>query len=83
MSDYLWMLAIGLIVGFFAKHLLDLQLSIWMAILVGMVGSYVGGFMMGIFCKPADKSTVPCVGSSLMSVAGACIVLGLYVYFVK
>ena len=70
------MLIVGIVVGFVARLLMPGHdpISIWMTGLLGIGGSFVGGFVARLFSKPAEGSVFHPAGF-FMSVIGALILL--------
>ncbi len=76
MFHILWMIIIGFIAGLIARALvpgLD-SMGFWMTVGLGIVGSFVGGFISRAFSKPADGAMFHPAGL-IMSIIGAVIVL--------
>ena len=73
-----WMLIVGLIVGALARLLVPGQehLGFLMTSLVGVMGSFVGGFIGSVVSEPAEGSVFHPAGF-VLSVIGAIIVLVL------
>ena len=76
MFHLLWMLIVGLIVGAIARWLMPgVENMGWlMTALVGIAGSFVGGFIARLFSTPADGAIVHPAGL-ILSVIGAMILL--------
>jgi len=76
MLHYLWMFIIGLVVGAIARLIMpgSEHLGILMTGILGIAGSFVGGFIARLFSKPADGAMVHPAGL-IMSVIGALILL--------
>ena len=76
MFHLLWMLIVGLVVGAIARWLMPgVENMGWlMTALLGIAGSFVGGFIARLFSKPADGAIVHPAGL-LLSVVGALILL--------
>jgi uncharacterized membrane protein YeaQ/YmgE (transglycosylase-associated protein family) len=72
----LWMLIVGLVVGAIARWLMPGAENMgWlMTALLGIAGSFVGGFIARLFSKPADGAIVHPAGL-ILSVIGAMILL--------
>jgi len=72
----LWMLIVGLVVGAIARWLMPgVENMGWlMTALLGIAGSFVGGFIARLFSKPADGAIVHPAGL-ILSVIGAMILL--------
>jgi len=75
---YLWMFLVGIIIGALARWVMPgaQHMGIIMTGILGIVGSFVGGFLVRLFSKnpPADGSKVQPAGI-LMSIIGAVLVL--------
>jgi uncharacterized membrane protein YeaQ/YmgE (transglycosylase-associated protein family) len=76
MFHLLWMLIVGLIVGAIARWIMPGAegMGLLMTSLLGIAGSFVGGFIARIFSKPADGAIVDPAGI-VLSVVGALILL--------
>jgi uncharacterized membrane protein YeaQ/YmgE (transglycosylase-associated protein family) len=76
MFHLLWMLIVGLIVGALARWFMPgvENMSWLMTALLGIAGSFVGGFIARLFSKPADGALVHPAGL-VLSVIGAMILL--------
>ena len=76
MFHLVWMFIVGIIVGAIARFIFPgaEHMGIFMTGLLGIVGSYVGGFLARLFSKPPDGAIVHPAGI-IMSVIGALIVL--------
>jgi len=76
---YVWMFIIGIVVGFIAKLIYPgaAHMGIIMTGILGIVGSFVGGFIARLFNRPAEGAPVHPAGI-VMSVIGALIVLFIY-----
>jgi len=74
-----WTLVVGLIVGALARLLVPGQehLGFLMTSILGVVGSFVGGFIASMISRPAEGSPFHPAGF-VMSVIGAIIVLVLW-----
>jgi uncharacterized membrane protein YeaQ/YmgE (transglycosylase-associated protein family) len=72
----LWMLIVGLVVGAIARWFMPgVENMGWlMTALLGIAGSFVGGFIARLFSRPADGAIVHPAGL-LLSVIGAMILL--------
>jgi uncharacterized membrane protein YeaQ/YmgE (transglycosylase-associated protein family) len=75
----IWALVVGLIVGAVARLLVPGQqhLGLFMTSLLGVVGSFVGGFLGSIISRPAEGSFFHPAGF-VLSVIGAVIALVLW-----
>ena len=76
MFQLLWMLIVGLVVGAIARWIMPgVENMGWlMTALLGIAGSFVGGFIARLFSKPADGAIVHPAGL-ILSVVGAMILL--------
>ena len=79
MMHYIWMFIVGIVVGAIARFIVPGSEHIgWLLTgVLGIVGSFVGGFISRLFSKPADGALVHPAGL-IMSVIGAIIVLVVY-----
>jgi uncharacterized membrane protein YeaQ/YmgE (transglycosylase-associated protein family) len=82
---YVWMFIVGIVIGALARLVMPgaNHMSLLMTGVLGLAGSFVGGFIVRLFSKsaPADASKIQPAGI-LMSVVGAVIVLFIYNRFV-
>lgn len=76
---YLWMFIIGIVIGAIARMITpgDTHMGIIATGILGIIGSFVGGFIARLFSKPAEGSPVHPAGV-VLSVIGAIIVLFIY-----
>jgi len=76
---YIWMFIIGIVVGAIARFIFPgaQHMSIFMTGILGIVGSFVGGFIARLFNKPPDGSPIHPAGI-IMSIIGAIIVLFIW-----
>jgi len=76
MLHLLWMFIVGLVVGLIARFIMpgSEHIGLLMTGVLGIAGSFVGGFIARIFNKPADGALVHPAGL-VMSVIGAVILL--------
>ena len=77
---YVWMFLVGIVVGAIARFIMPGADHMgWIATgILGIVGSFVGGFLVRVFSKnPPDGGKVQPAGI-LMSIVGAIIVLFIY-----
>ncbi len=84
MFQYLWMFIVGIIVGAIARLFMPgtENLGIIMTGILGVAGSFVGGFIARIFNKPADGALVHPAGI-ILSVVGAMILLYVWTHLPK
>ena len=76
MFHLIWMFIIGIVVGAIARFIMPgaEHMGLIMTGVVGIVGSFIGGFIARLFSKPADGALVHPAGI-IMSVVGALILL--------
>ena len=84
MFHYLWMFIVGIVVGAIARLFMpgSESIGIFMTGILGIAGSFVGGFIARIFSKPADGSLVHPAGL-ILSVVGAMILLYAWTHMPK
>jgi len=72
----LWMLIVGIVVGAIARWIMPgaQGMGLLMTGIVGIAGSFIGGFIARLFSKPADGAIVHPAGL-ILSVVGALILL--------
>jgi len=75
----LWMFIVGLAVGAIARFIMPggEHLGIIMTGVLGIVGSFVGGFIARLFSKPAPDAPFHPAGI-ILSIVGALIVLWVW-----
>ena len=78
----IWTILIGFLVGLCARALMPgaQALGFWVTVLVGIVGSFVGGFIGSLISKPAPGAKFHPAGF-IMSIVGALVVLFLWKAF--
>ncbi len=83
MLHYLWMFIVGIVVGAIAKFFVPGagHLGLIMTGVLGIVGSFVGGFIARLFSKPAPGAPIHPAGI-LLSIIGAVIVLWAWTHLV-
>lgn len=76
MFHLLWMFIVGLVVGAIARWIMPGvdNMGLLMTALLGIAGSFVGGFIARLFSKPADGAIVHPAGL-ILSVIGAMILI--------
>ena len=76
MFHILWMIVVGFVVGWIARAVMPGadQFGFWMTAGLGILGSFVGGFMSRLFSRPAEDAVFHPAGF-IMSIIGAVIVL--------
>ena len=83
MLHYLWMFIVGIVVGAIARLIMpgSEHLGLLMTGVLGIAGSFVGGFIARLFSQPADGAIVHPAGL-ILSVVGALILLYVWNHFV-
>jgi uncharacterized membrane protein YeaQ/YmgE (transglycosylase-associated protein family) len=56
MLHLIWYIIVGFIAGFVAKSVLHLHMTVFWTILLGLVGSILGGFIMHLFDRPKPEA---------------------------
>jgi uncharacterized membrane protein YeaQ/YmgE (transglycosylase-associated protein family) len=76
MLHLIWMFIVGIVIGAIARFIMpgSEHMGILMTGLLGIAGSFVGGFIARLFSKPADGALVHPAGL-ILSVIGAIILL--------
>ena len=75
MLNIIWYLIIGFISGWIAKWIMRVpDVKWWEILILGIVGSIIGGLIARIFSKPSDGSPFHPAGL-ILSIIGAIIVL--------
>jgi uncharacterized membrane protein YeaQ/YmgE (transglycosylase-associated protein family) len=76
MLHLLWMFIVGVVVGAIARWIMPgvEHIGILMTGLLGIAGSFVGGFIARLFSKPADGALVHPAGI-ILSIIGAVVLL--------
>ena len=82
MLHFVWMFIVGIVVGAIARFILPgaQGMGILMTGVLGIVGSFVGGFIARIFSKPPEGTPFHPAGI-LLSIVGAVIVLWAWTRF--
>ncbi len=75
----IWTIIVGFFVGLIARALMPgaQSMGFWMTTVVGVVGSFVGGFIGTLISKPAPDAKFHTAGF-FMSIIGAIVVLLLW-----
>jgi uncharacterized membrane protein YeaQ/YmgE (transglycosylase-associated protein family) len=75
----LWMFIVGIVVGEIARYIMPGPHPIGLVLtgVLGIVGSFVGGFIARLFSKPAPGAMIHPAGI-LLSIVGAVIVLWVW-----
>lgn len=83
MVHYIWMFVVGIVVGLIARFVVpgSEHMGLVLTGILGIVGSFVGGFISRLFSQPAEGSSFHPAGF-ILSVIGAIIVLFIYTHFV-
>ena len=76
MLHLIWYLIVGLIAGFVAKSAMHMHMALLGTIILGVVGSLVGGFITHLFARPRPGATFHPAGI-IFSILGAILVLWL------
>jgi uncharacterized membrane protein YeaQ/YmgE (transglycosylase-associated protein family) len=76
MFHLIWMFVVGIVVGAIARFIMPgtEHMGLLMTAVIGIVGSFIGGFIARLFSKPADGAIVHPAGI-ILSVIGALILL--------
>jgi uncharacterized membrane protein YeaQ/YmgE (transglycosylase-associated protein family) len=76
MLHLIWMFIVGIIIGAIARFIMPGadHMGVLMTGVLGIAGSFVGGFIARLFSKPADGALVHPAGL-ILSVIGALILL--------
>ena len=79
MIHYLWMFIVGIVIGAITRFIRPgaQHMGLIMTRILGIVGSFVGGFIARLFSKPPEGSPIHPAGI-IMSVIGALVVLFLW-----
>lgn len=81
MLHIIWSIIVGFIVGLIACFIMgNGHLGFIVTVLIGIVGSIVGGLIARLFSKPADGAFFHPAGFFL-SIVGACLVIFLINHF--
>ena len=78
-----WMFIVGIVVGAIAKFFVPGAAHLGLALtgVLGIVGSFVGGFIARLFSKPAPGVPLHPAGI-LLSIVGAALVLWVWTHLV-
>ena len=84
MLHYLWMFIVGIVVGAIAKWFVPGagHLGLMMTGVLGIVGSFVGGFIARLFSRPPPGSPIHPAGV-LLSIVGAVIALWAWTHLAR
>ena len=79
MLHYLWMFIVGIVVGAIARWIMPgaEHLGLLMTGVLGIAGSFVGGFIARLFSKPAEGAMVHPAGL-ILSIIGAMLLLFIW-----
>jgi uncharacterized membrane protein YeaQ/YmgE (transglycosylase-associated protein family) len=80
MLHLLWYVIVGLIAGWAAKSIMHMHMSLMWTIILGIVGSVVGGLVTHIFSRPKEGAQFHPAGL-IVSFLGALLVLWLWHHF--
>jgi len=80
---YLWMFIVGIVVGAIAKLFVPGagHLGLVLTGVLGIVGSFVGGFIARLFSRPPPGAPIHPAGI-LLSIVGAALVLWVWTHLV-
>jgi len=76
MLHLLWYIIVGLIAGFVAKTVLHMHITLLFTIVLGLIGSILGGFIVHLFDRPKPEANYHPAGI-IVSIIGALVVLWL------
>lgn len=79
MLHYVWMFIVGIVVGAIARVIVPGagHMGLIMTGVLGIAGSFVGGFIARLFSKPAPGAPIHPAGI-LLSIIGAILVLWIW-----
>ena len=77
MLHLIWYIIVGLIAGWAAKSLMHMHMSLVWTIVLGIVGSIVGGLVTHIFSRPTPGARFHPAGI-IVSILGALLVLWIW-----
>lgn len=79
MLHYLWMFIVGIIIGLIARFIMPgaQHMGLIMTGILGIIGSFVGGFIARLFSKPPEGAPIHPAGI-IMSIIGAIVVLFIW-----
>lgn len=83
MLHFIWMFIVGIVVGAIARFIMpgSEHLGLLLTGVLGVAGSFVGGFIARLFSAPAPDAPVHPAGL-LMSVVGALVLLWVWKHLV-
>jgi uncharacterized membrane protein YeaQ/YmgE (transglycosylase-associated protein family) len=76
MLHILWYIIIGFIAGLISKWIMHVQANVIETIIIGLIGSIVGGLVARLFSRPAEGSSFHPAGL-ILSILGAIVILWL------
>ena len=75
MLHFVWLFVVGIVIGFIARFIMGGEhMSLLMTGVLGIAGSFAGGFIARLFSKPPEGTPIHPAGI-LMSIVGAVLVL--------
>src|ERR1700740_3387388 len=74
MLHILWYIIIGFIAGFIAKWIMHVPAGLIETIIIGLIGSIVGGLIARLFSKPAEGAPFHPAGL-ILSIIGGILIL--------
>jgi len=73
MFHLIWYVLIGLVAGFFAKSMMHMHMTTFWTIVLGVIGSIIGGAVTHMFLRPKNERYHP--AGLIFSTLGALLVL--------
>jgi len=80
MFHLLWYIIVGLVAGYAAKSVMHMHLSLTWTIVLGVIGSIIGGAVTHLFYPPSAGGRFH-PGGLIVSILGAILVLFLWYKF--
>ncbi len=82
MLHYLWMFIVGVVVGAIARLIMpgNENIGLLMTGVLGIAGSFVGGFAARLFSKPEEGAMIHPAGL-ILSIVGALVLLYAWNHF--
>jgi uncharacterized membrane protein YeaQ/YmgE (transglycosylase-associated protein family) len=77
MLHIIWYVIVGFLAGLVARSIMHLHMDILQTIVLGIIGSIVGGLIARVFSRPRDGALFHPAGL-LLSIIGALIVLFVF-----
>ena len=73
MFHFIWYVLIGLLSGFIAKSVMHVHMTIFWTIVLGIIGSIIGGGISHMFSRPTNDRYHP--AGLILSTLGAILIL--------